>query len=60
MVTQNTNFSPEQPKHEKDEQQNVAIVEFNSSVLSRQSTDFLTHEEALLRNSMELNQETTI
>ncbi len=35
MVTQNTNFSPEQPKHEKDEQQNVAIVEFNSSVLSR-------------------------
>lgn len=46
MVTQNTNFSPEQPKHEKDEQQNVAIVEFNSSVLSRQSTDFfLTHEE---------------
>ncbi|EGV1832190.1 TPA: hypothetical protein ACN335_000294 [Vibrio parahaemolyticus] len=45
MVTQNTNFSPEQPKREKDEQQNVAIVEFNSSVLSRQSTDFLTHEE---------------
>ncbi|EGR3113199.1 hypothetical protein BT050_RS15725 [Vibrio parahaemolyticus] len=45
MVTQNTNFSPEQPKNEKDEQQNVAIVEFNSSVLSRQSTDFFTHEE---------------
>lgn len=40
MVTQNANFSPEQPKNEKDEQQNVAIVEFNSSVLSRQSTDF--------------------
>ncbi|EIU6780528.1 TPA: hypothetical protein ACMDXF_000104 [Vibrio parahaemolyticus] len=45
MVTQNTNFSPEQPKNKKEEQQNVAIVEFNSSVLSRQSTDFLTHEE---------------
>lgn len=27
MVTQNTNFFPEQPKNEKDEQQNVAIVE---------------------------------